>query len=170
MPTSVTWTASGNDGDCTISGQIVVNIPSFENQPHNVILTHPAYGFLNVVGLDGGDFHTVEISAANHGAFFKETCPGSPPTVKDFSSHAVWLLYILYQPNAYEGPTVVFKGTKTVDFGARMGFLSLLPPGVVLPNIAQQALGQEASGSGKSEVYTWEWELRPLTVGQTAGP
>jgi len=54
MPTAVTWTASGKEGDCTISGQIVVNIPSFENQPLSVLATEPAYGNLNVVGLDGG--------------------------------------------------------------------------------------------------------------------
>lgn len=56
MPTAVTWTAAGHNGDCTISGQIVVNIPSFENQPLSVLATEPAYGYLNVVGWDGGIF------------------------------------------------------------------------------------------------------------------
>jgi hypothetical protein len=30
---------------------------------------------------------------------------------------------------------------------------------MVLPDIGQQALGQ-IEDTGKSEVYTWEWELR----------
>jgi hypothetical protein len=74
----------------------------------------------------------------------------------------------VYQGNTYEGPTVAFKGTKTVDVAKSAGFLQLLPPGVVLPDIAQQALGQ-IEDTGKSEVYTWEWELRPLNFGQTSG-
>jgi hypothetical protein len=49
-----------------------------------------------------------------------------------------------------------------------MGFMSMLPPGTVLPDIALQALQQQPA-SNRSEVYTWNWELRPLNVGTTSG-
>jgi hypothetical protein len=168
MPTAVTWTASGHEGDCTIDGQITIGIPSFENQPLDVLVTETAYGYMNVVGLDGGDFHSIKVSATNRNAFFKKTCPGDPPTVTKYFSGAVWQLLVLSQKNTYEGPTVAFIGTKTIDLAGPTGFMGLLPPGTVLPDIALQALRQ-APASNRSEVYTWNWELRPLNFGQTAG-
>ena len=58
LPTAVTWTATGTTVDgCTISGQTLVTIPSFLNQPLDP--SRPAYGYLNVVGLEHGDFHSV---------------------------------------------------------------------------------------------------------------
>jgi len=168
LPTAVTWTASGTVNDCTISGQIIVNIPAYLNQPHDP--TRPAWGYLNLVAKQNGDFHSVEVSATDPSAKgLIMTCPGDPPSVTDYYSEAGWLLHILHQPNTYDGATVVFKGTKTFDAGDPMGFLNLLPPGVELPEIARQALRQR-SRSGTSRLHTWEWELRPLTVGQTAGP
>jgi hypothetical protein len=79
-----------------------------------------------------------------------------------------WLLLVLSEKNTYVGPTVVFKGSKTVDVAQPTGFLDLLPPGTVLPDFAMQALRQ-APASSRSEVYTWNWELRPLNFGQTSG-
>lgn len=161
LPTSVTWTASGTAGDCTISGQIIVNIPAYLNQPHDP--TRPAWGYLNLVAKQNGDFHSVEVSATDPDAKgIIMTCPGDPPSVTEGYFQGQWLLHILYQPNTYDGATVVFKGTKTFDAGDPMGFLSLLPPGVTLPGIARQALPQ-ASTSGTSRLNTWEWELRPMT-------
>jgi hypothetical protein len=168
LATAVTWTASGKEGDCTISGQIVITIPSFENQPLDTIALQPAYGYLNVVGLDGGDFHSIKVSATDRKAFFKKTCPGDPPTVTDYYSGVAWLLLVLSEKNTYVGPTVVFKGSKTVDVAQPTGFLDLLPPGTVLPDFAMQALRQ-APASSRSEVYTWNWELRPFNFGQTSG-
>lgn len=168
MPTAVTWTASGKEGDCTISGQIVVNFPNLENEPLDTIGMQPAYGYLYVVGLDGGDFHSVKVSATNPKAFFKKTCPGDPPRVSDYYPGVVWLLLVLSEKNTYIGPTVVFKGSKTVDVAQPTGFLDLLPPGTVLPDFAMQALSQ-APASSRSESYTWNWELRPLNFGTTSG-
>lgn len=121
LPTAVMWTAAGTDGDCTISGQIIVDIPRFENQSIDLLPTRPAYGYLNVVGLDGGDFHSVMVQA-----------DGFP---------AAFLLHIVFQPNTYEGPSVVFKEAKIIDMAKPAGFLDLLPPGVALPEAVQQALG-----------------------------
>ena len=64
---------------CTISGQTLVTIPSFLNQPLDP--SRPAYGYLNVVGLEHGDFHSVWVSATGPEALFTKTCPGDPPTV-----------------------------------------------------------------------------------------
>ncbi|SLM48711.1 protein of unknown function [Nitrospira japonica] len=169
MPTAVTWTASGHEGDCTIDGQISITIPSFENQPLDNLVLQPAFGYMNVVGLDGGDFHSIKVSATSRNAFFKKTCPGDPLIVTKYFSGVGWLLLVVSEKNIYQGPTVAFTGTKTVDVAASMGFMSMLPPGTVLPDVALQAL-QQQSASNRSEVYTWNWELRPLTVGTTSGP
>jgi hypothetical protein len=170
MPTAVHWTASGHEGDCKIDGEITIGIPSFENQPLDVLVTETAYGYMNVVGLDGGDFHSIKVSATNRNAFFRKTCPGDPPIIDKYFSGAVWLLLVLSEKNIYQGPTVAFTGTKTVDLAASMGFMSMLPPGTVLPDIALQALRQQGATSNKSEVYTWNWELHPLNFGTTSGP
>src|SRR4030095_3483451 len=72
MPTSVNWTASGRKGDCTISGPASMSLGG--------ALARPATGaaYMNVVGLDGGDFHSIVIIASPRGPI-KKTCPG--PTV-----------------------------------------------------------------------------------------
>ena len=169
MPTAVTWTASGHEGDCKIDGTITIGIPSFENRPLSVLATETAYGYMNVVGMDGGDFHSIKVSATNRKAFFKKTCPGDPPTVTDYYSGVAWLLLLLSEKNIYEGPTVAFKGTKTTDVAGPTGLMSMLPPGAVIPDYALQAL-KNAPASNRSEVYTWTWELRPLNFGTTSGP
>lgn len=170
LPTSVTWTAAGIVNDCTISGQILVTIPSFVNQPLDP--ARPAQGYLNVVGLTGGDFHSVMVSAFNPDpdVAFTKTCPGDPPQVTKYASPVHWLLHIPSQPNVYDGSTVVFKGQKSYDQGNLMDFLNLLPPGTQLPQIALDALRQTSSAPG-IRLYTWEWELKPLpAASQTGGP
>jgi hypothetical protein len=170
LPTSVTWTAAGTVNDCTISGQILITIPSFVNQPLDP--ARPAQGYLNVVGLTGGDFHSVMVSAFNPDpdVAFTKTCPGDPPQVTKYASPAHWLLQVPSQPNVYDGSTVVFKGQKSYDQGKLMDFLNLLPPGTQLPQIAIDALSRTSSAPG-IRLYTWEWELKPLpAASQTGGP
>lgn len=168
LPTAVTWTASGTVYDCTISGQILVTIPSFVNQPLDP--TRPAQGYLNVVGRDGGDFHSVLVSAFNPDpdVAFTKTCPGSPPQVTKYAPEVHWLLHILSQPNIYDGGTVVFKGQKSYDQRKLMDFLNLLPPGTQLPQIALDALNQASNATGSS-LYTWKWDLKPLPAAPPAG-
>lgn len=170
LPTAIKWTAAGTVNDCTISGQILVTIPSFVNQPQDP--ARPAQGYLNVVGLTGGDFHSVMVSAFNPDpdVAFTKTCPGDPPQVTKYASPAHWLLQIPSQPNVYDGSTVVFKGQKSYDQGKLMDFLNLLPPGTQLPQIALDALSRTSSAPG-IRLYTWEWELKPLPAAPpTGGP
>lgn len=169
LPTSVTWTAAGTVNDCTISGQILVTIPSFVNQPLDP--TRPTQGYLNVVGRDGGDFHSVMVSAFNPDpdVAFTKTCPGDPPQVSKYASPAHWLLHIPSEPNVYGGSTVVFKGRKSYDQGNLMDFLNLLPPCTQLPQIALDALAQTSAAPG-SRLYKWEWELKPVSGTTSAGP
>lgn len=167
LPTAVKWTAAGTVNDCTISGQILVTIPSFANQPLDP--TRPAWGYLNVVGLDGGDFHSVEVAAAGPEAFFTKTCPGDPPTVTKHPLQGHWLLHILWEKNIFDGTTAVYKGKKEVDLRNPYGFMDLLPPGTQLPQIAIDALAQTSADPG-SLLYTWEWELKPLPGTTPASP
>lgn len=158
MPTAVTWTAAGTDDGCKISGSILVTIPSFLNQPLDP--SRPAYGYLNVVGLKDGDFHSVQVSARDTEAFFEKTCPTDPPTVSKYFFPGQWLLHIPTEPNTYDGGKIVYKGKKEHDQGKLYDFLKLLPPGTQLPQIALDALAQTSSAPGSS-LYTWEWDLKP---------
>lgn len=167
LPTAVTWTAAGTTVDgCTISGQILVTIPSFLNQPLDP--SRPAFGYLNVVGLEHGDFHSVEVSATGPEALFTKTCPGDPPTVTTHAFEGGWLLHILHEPNIFDGTTAIYKGTKKIDFRKRYSFMELLPPGTQLPQIALDALAQTSDDPG-SLLYTWEWELKALPGTTPAG-
>lgn len=169
MPALVTWTAAGTVHDCTISGQILVTIPSFLNQP--VDPSRPAYGYFNVVGMftGGGDYHSIEVSAVNPEAAFTKTCPGDPPTVTKHFFPGTFLLNIPWQANSYDGDKIVYKGNKQYDQGKLQDFMKLLPPGTQLPQSALDALSRTSSATGSS-LYTWEWELRPMTSPQTGGP
>ena len=80
MPTTVTWTVSGKSGDCTVAGQAHVLIPDRHDQPLDISL--PAQGYLHAVGLDGGDWHGIEVNALDAKARKKTTCPGDPPSVE----------------------------------------------------------------------------------------
>jgi hypothetical protein len=110
MPTSVTWTVSGTQDGCTLSGSTVVTIHTFIDQPLDP--TRPAYGYLNVVGVDGGDFHSVQVSAVNPAAMLTKSCPDGVVTHEPF--RAVWLLNVLSQTNTHTGTAVEFKGTRTL--------------------------------------------------------
>jgi hypothetical protein len=168
LPTSVTWTAAGTTvDDCTISGQILVTIPSFLNQPLDP--TRPAYGYLKVMGLEHGDFHSVEVSATGPDAFFTKTCPTDPPTVTKHPFQGQWLLHILHEPNIFDGTTAVYKGKTEHDQGKLMDFMNLLPPGTQLPQKALDALAQTSAASG-SRLYTWEWKLKPVPGTIPASP
>ncbi len=123
MPTSVTWTVTGTEDGCTVDGQTVVTIPAFLDQPLDP--TRPAYGYLNVVGVDGGDFHSVMVSAGNPGATYTKTCPGDPPRITQEAFRSGWLLQILSQMNTHTGTAVAFKGTLTFDPDR---FQDALPP------------------------------------------
>ncbi|HEU5201936.1 MAG TPA: hypothetical protein VFT92_04010 [Nitrospira sp.] len=59
---SVTWTGTGREGDCSVEGGATIVFPAGEPTvgPPGLTTpldpTRPAYGYLNVVGPDGGDF------------------------------------------------------------------------------------------------------------------
>jgi len=160
LPTSVVWSVSGRESDCTVSGQSVVHIPAFIDQPLDP--TRPAYGFLNIVTKDGGDFHSIKVSAFDPDARETHTCPGNPPTVTKSVFRAVWLLQILTQANTHKGKAVSYVGQQTFDPDR---FQDSLPPAAleVLKNIPQAAAALKQRG-GKL-VYTFDWELRPRQSG-----
>jgi hypothetical protein len=149
MRTVVTWTAAGTVHDCTISGQILVTIPSFLNQP--IDPTRPAFGYLNVVGLNGGDYHSIVVSATNSETSFTKTCPGDPPTVTKHFFPGTYLLNIPWQANSYDGGKIVYEGTKQYDLGFP-GNYGLFRPYAPQPHL------RAIRGS---RLYTWEWELYP---------
>lgn len=170
--TQVIWMAEGREFECTVKGKVVVNMPAMPGgtmyldptdtrQPFRHNITQPAYGYLNVVGPDGGDFHSVIIKAFNPDARLIKTCPGNPQAMET-NSQAGFLLHILMEPNTREDGRVIFQGHQEVDFGDSSGFLDLIPPG---PNrdIARQFLSQgETSGTGTSLRYTWTWKFIPV--------
>jgi hypothetical protein len=59
--------------------------------------TRPSYGYLFVIGPDGGDFHSDMISAFNPDARLTKTCPGNPPTVTKEGFEAGFLLHIIWE-------------------------------------------------------------------------
>ena len=207
MPTSVIWTVSGREDDCTVKGQTVVTIPAFLDQPLDP--TRPAYGYLNVVGVDGGDFHSVMVSAGNPGATYTKTCPGDPPRITQEAFRSGWLLQVLSQMNTHTGTAVEFKGTHTFDpdrfqdslpqvardfltgntqiatppqrgvappgpgtgqapgIGSNtssFGNLGVIDPAAIEAAMqqARQALQQADLRPGRM-VYTFTWELKPMT-------
>lgn len=156
LPTSVVWSVAGRKDGCTVNGRTVATIPSFLDQPLDP--TRPAYGYLNVVSKQGGDFHSVEISAINPTAMMTKTCPGDPPRVSQEPFAAQWLLKILTQKNTHVGDAVHFTGRQTLD---PERFQDNLPPEAleVLKNFPQaNALLNRRGGK---MVYTFDWELKP---------
>ena len=162
----VTWKAEGTVGDCTVEGHTTVRPTLISFQDSSAVPgsgppldpTVPAYGYLNVVGPDGGDFYSVMVKAFNPEAKLIKTCPGDPPTVSEEPFVAGYLLHILWQKNLYDGGYIVFSGQQSYDQGALMDFMNLLPPGTQLPQVALDALNQ-ASSAGGTRRYTWEWAL-----------
>lgn len=159
-PLSVTWTAKGRVGDCTVEGKTAILFYML----HTDIVdpTRPAYGHLYVIGPDGGDFHSVIISAFNPDARLKKTCPGNPPTVTEEPFEAGYLLHIVFRKNMYEERgLLVLSGMQVLDADKPDAILDMLPPGPGR-DIASQALSHaQASSSRTSRVYTWEWALYP---------
>lgn len=176
--TLVIWMAEGREFDCTVKGKAIVTLPArpgglyapgggmYLDPTDDTMTTQPAYGYLNVVGPDGGDFHSVMIKAFNHDARLIKTCPGDPPLVTEEKFDAGFLLHILSQKNTYtEDGRVIFQGHQEYDQGNLLDFLNLLPPGAAIPEDARRAL--QASGSGTSLRYTWMWKLIPVPPSST---
>jgi len=177
MPTSVTWTASGTKGDCRVEGRAIVNIPAYLDEPLDP--TRTAWGYMNVVGVDGGDFHSIQIPAVNASATMKKTCPGDPPIVSVEPMGVGHLLNVLSQPNTHIGNAVMFRGTQNFDpariqnnlpmspDSALSGLLNSPARGFITPEIqqklkeAQSAMDRIAAERGGRMVYTFEWELQP---------
>ena len=172
-PLSMTWIGKGRVFDCTIEGQAMVTFPIDvdPNSGHGIIPglstpldpARPAYGYLNIVGPDGGDFHSVIVSAFNPNARLKQTCPRNPPTVTEVISEAGYLLHILWRKNMYEEGRLVLSGMQVYDAGKPDDFLNLLPPGPGR-DLASRALSQaQVSTSRTSRQYIWEWSLFPVS-------
>lgn len=168
----MTWYGKGRVFDCTVEGEAVIPFPVvLTDSPHGVVglipgvhvpldSSRPTFGYMNVVGPDGGDFHSVMIRMFDPDARLIKTCPGDPPTVTEESFEAGYLLHILWQKNIHTNGSVSFEGQQTYDQGDPLDFLNLLPPGAAIPESARQEL--QASGSGTSRRYTWKWEMTPL--------
>lgn len=168
----MTWNASGRVFGCIVEGKAIIPFPFvLTDSPHGVVAlfpgihlpmdpSGPAFGYLNLVGPDGGDFHSVMIRMFDPDARLIKTCPGDPPLVTKEKFDAGYLLHILWQKNTYTNGSVSFEGLQTYDQGNPLDFLNLLPPGAGIPESARQQL--QASGSGTSRRYTWIWELGPF--------
>ena len=145
------WTVEGREFDCTVKGKAIVTFPAAPGGGMYLDPTddptQPAYGYLNVVGPDGGDFHSVMIKAVNPDADYTKTCPGDPPIVTKEPFKAVYLLHILSQPNTREDGRVIFQGHQEYDQGDPLDFLNLLPPGAAIPEEARRALQTQGSST-----------------------
>jgi hypothetical protein len=111
---SMTWTASGTyyGGDCPAEGQAIINFPGGQYEPTSLV-----GGYLNVVGLDGGDFHSIIIAAASSQLAITITCPGDPPQIEHDIPRAGYLLEILSQPNTHIGADAIYQGTQNLEVG-----------------------------------------------------
>jgi hypothetical protein len=155
MATSVTWTASGTKGDCKVEGRAIVNIPAYLDEPLDP--TRTAWGYMNVVGADGGDFHSIQIPAVDSSASMKKTCPGDPPIVTTEPMGVAHLLNVLSQPNTHIGDAVMFRGTQNFDpariqnnllmspGNALSGLLGAAGRGVVTPEVGRQMKDAQAT-------------------------
>lgn len=161
MPTTVTWTASGRKGDCTLSGAAAMPLGGLP-MPSN------GAGYMNVVGLDGGDFHSIVIISAPRPPI-KKTCPG-PKVLDDYVPTGV-LLQIISEPNRVEAGTAIYKGKQTIDFGNPASLIPSTDATWVMPPFLPGATGSdlskalEAARSARptqSIVYTFTWELSPI--------
>jgi hypothetical protein len=110
------------------------------------------------------------------------TCPGNPPIVTREPFDSVWLAMVVHQSNSHDAGTAGFKGHQTLD-AARVTdnvpvspgqALSMLKnaPGVgalITPDIqqklkeAQAALERNAAENSGKLVYTFDWDLRPMS-------
>jgi hypothetical protein len=157
-PTTVTWAASGRVGDCTLSGAASMTIGG----PLSVGST--GAGYMNIVGLDGGNFHSIVIIAAPRNPI-KKTCPG--PRVTNAYVPAGVLLQILSEPNKVENGEAVYKGQQTLDMANPFANLPAIPGAPSgaprLPNMPDvPGLAEALRGmAARSTVYSFQWDLRP---------
>lgn len=168
--TGVTWTVRGTVFECTVEGQAIVNFPLDRNplDPEDLTIPgrdqpldpmRPVFGYLNLVGPDGGDYHSIMVKAFNPDARLTKTCPGNPPVVTKEPFDAGYLLHILWEKNTYNRESRFLAiGNQTYDQGDLLDFTSLLPPGAMLPDFAIQALNQTSSPRTVRS-YTWRWGL-----------
>ena len=155
-----------------MEGKAVIPFPFvLTDSPHGVVPvipgihlpmdpSRPAFGYLNLVGPDGGDFHSVMIRMFDPDARLIKTCPGDPPLVTEEKFDAGYLLHILWQKNTYTNGSVSFEGQQTYDMNNPLGLLDMLPPGENQEH-ARPFLNS-AETSGTSVRYTWKWELGPF--------
>jgi hypothetical protein len=163
------WEVKGRVFDCTVEGKAFIRFPieqvnalsySFPGVYTPLDPSRPAFGYLNVVGPDGGDFHSVIIQMFDPNARLTKTCPGNPPLVTKEKFDAGFLLHILWEKNTRsEDGRILFQGHQEYDQGNPLDFLNLLPPGAFIPDDARRVL--QSSGSGTSLRYTWTWKLFP---------
>jgi hypothetical protein len=120
----MTWDVKGRVFDCTVEGKAFIRFPieqvnartySFPGVYTPLDPTRPAFGYLNVVGPDGGDFHSVIIQMFDPNARLTKTCPGDPPSVTKEPFEAGYLLHILWQQNTREDGRVIFQGHQEYD-------------------------------------------------------
>jgi len=103
------------------------------------------------------------------------TCPGPRVTQEPFGAN--WVLHVLTEKNTHTGNTALFKGRQTFD-PARIQDNIPMSPAQALSNIpssfltpeaqqalkdAQAALDRNAAENSGKFVYTFVWELKPMT-------
>jgi hypothetical protein len=121
----MTWDVKGRVLDCTVEGKAFIWFPkeqvgahySFPGVYTPLDPTRLAFGYLNVVGPDGGDFHSVIIQMFDPKARLTKTCPGDPPLVTEEKFEAGYLLHILWQQNTRVDGRVIFQGHQEYDQG-----------------------------------------------------
>ena len=157
MPTSVIWTVSGIKDGCRVDGKMLVDIPDLIDLPLDP--TRPAYGYLNVVSKDGGDFHSVKVMTFNPAARMRKMCPDSDRPQEDVFESAI-LLSVLSEMNTHNGNAVSYQGQQTFDPDR---FEDQLPPAAreLLKNMPQVQGALRDRPAGGRLVYTFNWELRP---------
>jgi hypothetical protein len=160
LSTSVVWTANGTEGDCRMTGSTVINFPNYVDQPLDP--TRLAFGYMNVVSADNGDFHSIMIHGIDPQSRMTRTCPGSPPRVSVGPYPSAQLLHILSQANTHTGKSVSYKGRQTFD---PERFQDNLAPAALEMLKALPNTSGLLNRRGGEVVYTFEWELRPRQSG-----
>jgi hypothetical protein len=157
MPTSVVWTVSGIKNGCKVDGKMLVDIPDLIDLP--IDPTRPAYGYLNVVAKDGGDFHSLKVMTLNPAARMRKICPNLDKPQEEAFESAI-LLSVLAEMNTHTGNAVSYRGHQTFDPDR---FEDQLPPAAreLLKNMPQVQDALKNRPSGGRFVYTFDWELRP---------
>ena len=127
-------------------------------------VSRPAFGYLNLVGLDGGDYHHIMVKMTDPKASVTKTCPG--PMITEEPLEASFLLHVVWEKNRYDRQNghdlLILKGQLSFDQSDPLDALNLLPPGPAR-EIAREGLRGQGFGAlsstGTSHRYTWEWDL-----------